>query len=96
MWFSVVQWKKAMRQVDIHEAQAHLSQLVDEAAGGEEIVIAKSGKPIARLIALAPTSQPRLAGLLKGKIWVADDFDDPLPEEILADFEGSIRPVRRN
>jgi prevent-host-death family protein len=85
-----------MRQIDIHEAEIHLSQLVDEATGGEEIVIAKEGTPIARLIALAPPAQPRRVGLLKGKIWIADDFDDPLPEEILTDFEGPIRPGRRD
>ncbi len=79
-----------MRQIDIHDAQTHLSQLVDEAAGGEEIVIAKKGKPIARLVALAPTRQPRVVGMLQGKIWIADDFDDPLPDEILAEFEGPI------
>jgi prevent-host-death family protein len=76
-----------MRQVDIHEAQIHLSQLADDAAGGEEIIIAKAGKPIARLVALAPARPPRVAGLLEGKIWVADDFDAPLPEDILAEFE---------
>jgi prevent-host-death family protein len=84
--------EETMRQVDIHEARIHLSQLVDDAAGGEEIIIAKAGKPIARLVALASTRPPRVAGLLKGKIWVAADFDDPLPEEILADFEGPICP----
>jgi prevent-host-death family protein len=79
-----------MRQINIHEAKTHLSRLVDEAADGEEIVIAKAGKPVARLVALEPARQPRVPGLLKDKIWIADDFDAPLPEEILALFEGPI------
>jgi prevent-host-death family protein len=68
-----------MRQIDIHEATTLLSQLVDEAAGGEEIIISKEGKPMARLVALALPRPPRVVGMLQGKIWTADDFDDPLP-----------------
>jgi prevent-host-death family protein len=79
-----------MRQINIHEAKTHLSRLVDEVADGEEIVIAKAGKPMARLVALEPARQTRRLGLLKDKIWIADDFDAPLPEEILALFEGPI------
>ena len=79
-----------MRQVNIHEAKTHLSRLVDEAAGGEDIIIAKAGKPVARLVALEPTRQPRCPGLLEDKIWIADDFDAPLPEDILELFEGPI------
>ena len=81
-----------MRQVDIGEAAMHLSHLVDEAAGGEEIVITRAGEPVARLVALEPTRMPRRPGLLKDKIWIADDFDAPLPEDILATFEGPIYP----
>jgi prevent-host-death family protein len=77
-----------MRQVNIHEAKTHLSQLVEEAANGNEIVIAKAGKPVARLVGMDVDSAPRPRGLLKGKIWIADDFDAPLPEETLRDFEG--------
>ena len=47
-----------------------------------------AGKPIARLLPLGPRRQPRKPGYLKGKIWIADDFDDPLPEEIMAAFRG--------
>ncbi len=79
-----------MRQVSIREAKTYLSRLVDEAADGEEIIIAKAGKPMARLVALEPAPQPRRIGLLEDKIWIADDFDAPLPEEILALFEGPI------
>lgn len=77
-----------MRQINIHEAKTHLSRLVEDVAGGDEIIIAKAGKPMARLIALEPPSAPRQFGMLKGKIHIADDFDAPLPEEILAAFEG--------
>lgn len=79
-----------MRQIDVNEAAIHLSQLVDEAAGGEEIVITRAGKPVARLVALEPSQQPRRPGLLKDEIWIADDFDAPLPEDILALFEGPL------
>jgi prevent-host-death family protein len=77
-----------VRQVNIHEAKTHLSRLVEDVANGEEIVIAKAGKPMARLVALEPRSAPRQFGLLKGKIHIADDFDAPLPDDILASFEG--------
>lgn len=78
-----------MRQVNIHEAKTHLSRLVEEAADGEEIIIAKAGKPVARLVGIDVERAPRTPGLLKGKIWIADDFDAPLPEEILDSFEGA-------
>ena len=77
-----------MRMVNIHAAKTHLSRLVNEAAAGEEIVIARAGKPVARLLPFEPRRQPRQSGLLKGKIWIAEDFDDPLPEEIMAAFRG--------
>lgn len=75
-----------MRQVNIHEAKTHLSQLLEEVSLGEEVIIARAGKPIARLIGLAGPP-PRRRGLLKGTIRVAPDFDAPLPEEVLATFE---------
>lgn len=76
-----------MRQVNIHEAKTHLSRLVEEAARGHEIVIAKAGKPVARLVAVDEDVTPRPRGLLKGKIWIADDFDAPLPEDVLKSFD---------
>jgi prevent-host-death family protein len=79
-----------MRQINIHEAKTQLSRLIEDAANGEEIIIAKAGKPMARLIAYETSSKPRQFGILKGKIQVADDFDAPLPEEILAAFEGDV------
>jgi len=77
-----------MRMVNIHAAKTHLSRLVAEVAAGEEIVIAKAGKPVARLLPFEPRREPRQPGLLQGKIWIADDFDEPLPEEIMAAFRG--------
>lgn len=77
-----------MRVVNIHAAKTHLSRLVNEVAAGEEIVIAKAGKPVARLLPFEPRRAPRQPDLLKGEIWIADDFDDPLPEEIMAAFRG--------
>ncbi len=77
-----------MRQVNIHEAKTHLSQLVEDAARGKEIVIAKAGRPMARLMAITAGRQSRRQGSLAGRITIADDFDAPLPPEVLADFEG--------
>ncbi len=78
------------KQVNLYEAKTHLSQLVKEAAAGREIIIANAGEPMARLVPLAKESRPvREPGQWKGRIWIADDFDDPLPEDILAAFEGS-------
>jgi prevent-host-death family protein len=77
-----------MRMVNIHTAKTHLSRLVNEVAAGEEIIIAKAGKPVARLLPFEARRQPREPGLMKGQIWIADDFDDPLPEEIMAAFRG--------
>lgn len=77
-----------MQKINIHEAKTTLSRLVDRAAAGEEILIAKSGKPVAKLVPLKERRKPRKKGCLKGKIWIADDFDQPLPDEVLAAFEG--------
>ncbi len=73
--------------VNIHEAKTHFSKLVEAAMNGEEIIIAKSGKPAARLVPIA-TKTTRHFGVLKGKIKIAEDFDAPLPDSIMADFEG--------
>ena len=77
-----------MRKVNIHEAKTNLSRLVDTAAAGEEIVIAKSGRPVARLMPLQEQAKPRTKGLLKSKIRIGKDFDLPLPQDIIAAFEG--------
>lgn len=76
-----------MAQINIHEAKTHLSRLVDKAAKGEEIVIAKAGKPKAKLVPLTkPGGGKRKSGRLKGKIWIADDFDAPMTEAELAQW----------
>lgn len=78
-----------VRTVNLYEAKTQLSKLVEDAADGEEIVIAKAGQPRARLVPLRqPSKKRREPGGSKGQIWIADDFDDPLPGEILAGFEG--------
>jgi prevent-host-death family protein len=76
------------KTVNIHEAKTHLSRLIDDVVAGAEIIIAKAGKPMARLSAITPPVRKKHLGLLKGKIKVADDFDTPLDEEVLAQFEG--------
>ncbi len=72
--------------VNIHEAKTHLSRLVERAAAGEEIIIAKAGRPRARLLPLAGTPEARKPGCLKGRVRIADDFDAPLPEWLLESF----------
>ncbi|RME71250.1 MAG: type II toxin-antitoxin system prevent-host-death family antitoxin [Planctomycetota bacterium] len=74
--------------VNMHEARAQLSKLVERARRGEEIVIARAGQPVARLVPLRPARPPRPLGLYRGQIEVAPDFDT-LPEQLLGAFEGS-------
>jgi prevent-host-death family protein len=76
-----------MTLVNIHEAKTHLSQLLARVAEGEEIVIVKSGTPIARLVAVERQSRRRVFGQDRGLFEVPDDFDDPLPEDVLVSFE---------
>jgi len=77
-----------MHTVNIHEAKTHLSRLLEEVSNGREIVIAKSGKPMAKLTGIKPAKPIRKPGFLKGKIKIANDFDAPLPEDLLDAFEG--------
>ncbi|AJY03061.1 type II toxin-antitoxin system Phd/YefM family antitoxin [Burkholderia sp. SIMBA_043] len=77
-----------MQTVNIHEAKTQFSRLVDAAAAGEEIVIAKAGKPTARLVPIEKTKVTRRFGGLKGKVRIRDDFDAPLPDDLIAAFEG--------
>ncbi len=77
-----------MTTVNIHEAKTHLSRLVDEVAAGAEIIIAKAGKPMARLVPLSTPIRKKRLGLLKGRIKVPDDFNAPLDDETLSAFEG--------
>lgn len=75
-----------VRLLNLYDAKAQLSSLVEEAAAGAEIVIAKAGKPRARLVPLRQTE--RRPGSAKGKIWIARDFDAPLPPAVAAAFAG--------
>ncbi len=76
-------------QVNVHDAKTHFSRLLQRVMTGEEIIIARSGKPVARLLPFAPEPSQRTPGSGRGEIWVASDFDGPLSEDILAEFEGS-------
>jgi prevent-host-death family protein len=74
---------------NLYEARSALSRLVDRAAEGEEIIIAKAGKPLAKLVPVTAPSRPRrIPGGWEGRARIAADFDDPLPEDLLAAFEG--------
>lgn len=77
-----------MQIFNIHDAKTHFSKLVDAAAGGEEIIIARAGKAAARLVPMQPAKIKRIFGRLKGKIKIAEDFDAPLSEDMIALFEG--------
>ncbi len=79
-----------MRVINIHAAETQLSRLVDEAAAGKEVIIARAGKPVAKLVPLAPapTTQRRVLGRLAGQLTVPADFDAPLPGDVLDAFEG--------
>jgi prevent-host-death family protein len=72
--------------VNMHEAKTHLSKLVARVVLGEEVVIAKAGKPMARLVPIQDKPRKRVPGTAKGQIWIAPDFDAPLPDEILDEF----------
>lgn len=69
-------------EVNIHEAKTHLSRLLERVALGEEVIIAKAGKPVAKLVAIAAQRPKRILGSAKGEFTVPDDFNDPLPKEI--------------
>lgn len=74
--------------LNIHEAKTHLSRILEEVAAGKEVIIAKAGKPMARLCPVTPRVKKKRLGLLKGRIRVAEDFNAALPDEVLAGFEG--------
>jgi prevent-host-death family protein len=77
-----------MKTINIHEAKTHLSRLVDEVSAGKELVIAKAGKPLAKLVPIRPAKAVRKPGFLKGKISIPRDFDAPLPDDVLDALEG--------
>jgi len=73
--------------INTHEAKTQLSRLLVRVSQGEEIIIAKSGKPVAKLVPIKQHAVKRKSGIDKGKAWIADDFDAPLPDELQAFFE---------
>ena len=75
-----------MGTFNVHDAKTEFSSLLDRVSQGEEIIITKSGRPVAKLVRVA--AEPRKPGRLKGRIRIAPDFDEPLPDEILAAFRG--------
>lgn len=78
-----------MQSINMHEAKTHFSKLVESVMGGEEIIIAKAGKPAARLVPIDNGKQRGVRfGLMKGDIVIADDFDAPLSDDLLRAFEG--------
>lgn len=76
-----------MKTINVHQAKTQLSRLLEEVAAGQEIIIAKAGKPVARLVSLRTASKKRQLGILEGKLTVMPDFDAPLPDAILDAFE---------
>jgi prevent-host-death family protein len=78
-----------MKSVNVHEAKTHLSRLLEDVSRGEEITIAKAGKPVAKLVPITTSRPLRTPGFLRGKIRIAEDFDDPLPDDVQRSFEGA-------
>jgi prevent-host-death family protein len=78
-----------MKTVNVHEAKTHLSRLLEEVEAGQDVVIARAGRPVARLTALQPARPPRQLGALAGLYTVPDDWDAPLPVEVVAQFDGA-------
>lgn len=76
-----------MDSVNIYQAKTRLSQLVDKAAAGEDVVVSRNGKPLVRITRLESVKRPIRFGVLKGKVKVSKDFDAPLPDHVLAAFE---------
>ena len=83
-------------EVNIHQAKTHLSRLLQRVAEGEEITIARAGKPVARLVAIEKKpGKTRPLGMDRGRVWIADDFDAPLPSDLLKLFYGGQLPKLR-
>jgi prevent-host-death family protein len=74
--------------VNVHEAKTHLSRLLEDVAAGADVVIARAGKPVARLVPIERLPKPKQLGQLRGRIKVPADFNAPLPADVLVDFEG--------
>lgn len=80
-----------MKQINIHQAKTELSKLVECAEAGEQIIIARAGKPAAKLVPLSTPGGRRRLGILDGKFKIPDDFNAPLPEAVVRSFEGKKR-----
>ena len=76
-----------MKPINVHEAKTHLSRLLARVEAGEEIVISRGGRPVARLVPVTSLPAPRALGTERGRIQIAEDFDAPLPEVLLSAFE---------
>lgn len=76
-----------MKPINVHEAKTHLSRLLSRVAAGEEVVIARAGKPVARLVPISPDATERVLGMDHGRVVIGDDFDAPLPDEVVSTFE---------
>jgi prevent-host-death family protein len=85
-------------EVNIHEAKTHLSRLLQKVAEGEEILISRAGVPVAKLVAVASPKKTRPLGIARGEIWMADDFDAPMPqlESLFYDAPVTSAPRRKN
>jgi prevent-host-death family protein len=77
-----------MEAVNIYDAKTRFSQLVDKAAAGEDVIVSRNGKPLVRITRLDSSRRQIQFGILEGKIIIAPDFDSPLPDEVIAGFEG--------
>jgi prevent-host-death family protein len=77
-----------MEMINVDDAQIQLSRLVDQAIAGEDVIVGRNGEPLARITALKVAKRPIIFGRLAGKFEVPDDFDAPLPDEVIAAFEG--------
>ena len=76
-----------MTTVNVHEAKTHFSKLLNRVGSGEEIIIAKAGKPVARILPITKKLKKRVAGTAKGRIVIKDSFFEPLPDDLLNEFE---------
>ena len=79
-----------MLTVNVHEAKSQLSKLLEAVEAGQEVTIARAGRPVARLVGLASRQPPRRLGTMAGQLNIPEDFDDPLPASVLAQFRGTL------
>ncbi len=80
-------WLPMTTTVNLHEAKTHFSKLIERVRRGEEIIIAKAGKPVAKLLPIAQGAQVRVPGSARGRITLSADFDAPLPDDVVDSFE---------